>query len=186
MQMGDNTAHVYDPNMIKHKQHFLYPGTVFARMEPHHITTVLGSCIAVCLWDQKRRIGGMNHFLLPEQIGDDVLTPRYGDIAISHLLQRMLNLGSKREDLVAKMFGGAAVLQIVTPNLSVGSRNIQMAYDILKQEKIRVISKDVGGSSGRKIMFNTYTGTVRVKTLQETVFVENYRMSPQEKGDRQK
>lgn len=174
----NNAVFKYDSDGRSYKEHFLYPGTVFVKLEPHHITTVLGSCIAVCLWDQKRRVGGMNHFLLPQSNERDELTPRYGDVAISYLLQRMLNSGSKKDNLIAKIFGGATVLQMVAPNISVGGRNIQIASDMLKQKKIRVISQDVGGNYGRKIMFNTYTGAVRVKKLQRTAFVVNTPIFP--------
>lgn len=169
--LNNNAAYKDDSDAKNYKQHFLYPGTIVIKSEPHQITTVLGSCIAVCLWDQERRMGGMNHYLLPQNGLNDCLTPRYGNIAISHLLQRILNSGGKKKNLVAKIFGGATVLQNAASNISVGSRNIQIAYDILKWEKIKLISQDVGGHFGRKIMFNTLTGAVWVKRLQGNSFL---------------
>ena len=87
-------------------KHFLFPGTIFADPGEFQISTVLGSCVALCLWDSVAKIGGMNHYMLPFWNGEGLATPKYGNIAIEKLLSRMLRLGCRKENLVAKIFGG--------------------------------------------------------------------------------
>ncbi len=151
----------------KNKRKFLKAGEVFISQEGYEITTILGSCVSVCLWDTKLGIGGMNHYLLPLWNGEGLSSPRYGNIAIKKLIQKMESLGCRRKDLVAKVFGGASVLQHGGKGyLEVGQRNIVIAKDMLKEEKIRVISSDVDGELGRKIIFDTADGGVMVKMVQ--------------------
>lgn len=145
--------------------HFLHPGAIFTDRNEYHITTVLGSCIAVCLWDPMLKTGGMNHYMLPLWNGEGLASPRYGNIAIQKLIEKMLRLGSKKQNLKAKIFGGAAVLNSSSSLLSVGARNILVAEDLLLQEKIPIVSQDVGGELGRKIQFNTTTGGILLKKI---------------------
>lgn len=149
--------------------HYLLPGNIFAHADPHIVTTVLGSCVSVCLWDQIRRIGGINHYMLPLWNGDGLASPKYGNIAIEKLLEKMLNLGSLKGNLKAKIFGGGVVLKISNGVLNVGERNIILAQDMLRQEGIPIISSDVGGQTGRKILFNTLTGGVLMKKLNRQI-----------------
>lgn len=144
---------------------FLYAGTIFARQGRHTVVTVLGSCISVCLWDPRLRIGGINHFMLPLWNGEGLPSPRYGNIAIEKLIDRMVRLGSFRKGLKAKVFGGASTARNSKGLLSVGDRNIITAEDLLREEGIPIISADVGGSNGRKLIFDTETGSVLVKKL---------------------
>lgn len=146
--------------------HFLYPGTLFAQKQDCMITTILGSCISVCIWDRVMRLGGMNHFLLPLWNGDGLQTPKYGNIAILLLIERVLGLGGKRDNLVAKVFGGANVLDGAKGLFNIGERNIMIAEDMLQENRISVVGRDVGGSSGRKVLFRTETGEVLVKKMQ--------------------
>jgi len=88
---------------------FLPPGAICCPAEPAVVSTILGSCVAVCLWDGRRQLGGMNHFLLP-RCGQSQPSPRYGDVAVSRLLAALERLGCRPADLRAKLFGGAAVL----------------------------------------------------------------------------
>lgn len=143
--------------------HFLYPGMLFVQNQDCVITTILGSCVSVCIWDPALRIGGMNHFLLPLWNGEGLPTPKYGNIAIPLLFERLLGLGSKKNNLVAKVFGGANVLEGLKGILNVGERNIMIAEDILLESKVSVLSRDVGGSVGRKVLFKTESGDVLVK-----------------------
>jgi len=145
------------------KSYYLYPGGLFAAPEPHRVTTVLGSCVAVCLWDPLRRIGGINHYLLPLWNGEGLPTPRYGNIAIDALLERMLTLGAARSGLQAKVFGGAAMWENSNGLLAVGERNIALARRQLERQGIPVVAADVGGDSGRKIIFETATGSVLLR-----------------------
>ncbi|MBI1912710.1 MAG: chemotaxis protein CheD [Deltaproteobacteria bacterium] len=129
------------------------------------ITTVLGSCISVCLWDYTLKIGGMNHYLLPFWNGEGLQTPKYGNIAIPLLIERMIGFGCKKENLIAKVFGGAGMLESASGFLNVGERNIALASHILSDEKIPVLSSDTGGQFGRKIMFMVESGEVFVKKI---------------------
>lgn len=149
--------------------HYLYPGMMFAKNGQYIITTILGSCVSICLWDPILRIGGMNHFLLPLWNGEGLPTPRYGNVAIAMLIANMVSLGSRRETLKAKIFGGASVLESVGGLLEVGSRNITLAEETLQTENIGVLGYDVGGTVGRKIIFFTESGDVFVKKFEKKV-----------------
>jgi len=145
------------------KKFYLYPGGLFAEVEPHRVTTVLGSCVAVCLWDPLRRIGGINHYLLPLWNGEGLPTPRYGNIAIDALVERMLALGADRSSLQAKVFGGAAMWENSHGLLAVGERNIALARTLLERHRIPIVGVDVGGDTGRKIIFETAAGSVLLR-----------------------
>jgi chemotaxis protein CheD len=145
--------------------HYLLPGMLFAQDGKFVLSTVLGSCVSVCLWDRAQKIGGMNHYLLPLWNGEGLYSPKYGNIAIPMLITKMLALGCKKENLVAKYFGGGGLLDISTSFLNVGERNIDIAVDILKGEKIAIASRDIGGAHGRKVIFHTDSGDVFLKKL---------------------
>jgi chemotaxis protein CheD len=143
-------------------KHFLFPGTIFAEPLEYQISTVLGSCVAVCLWDQVTRRGGMNHIMLPLWNGEGLATPKYGNIAMEKLLAKVLFIGCRREYLVAKVFGGANVSGTGLELFMIGDRNITLAFQMLDEFGIPVVAKDVGGRVGRKIIMNSETGTVLV------------------------
>lgn len=143
---------------------YLYPGNLFAHKDSHRVTTVLGSCIAVCLWDPVLKIGGINHYLLPFWNGEGLPSPRYGNIAIKELVRKMQKLGSHPQHLVAKLFGGAS-LNNANGFLNIGGRNIMLAEDMLAGEGIGIIGKDVGGDRGRKLLYYTDSGLARVKKV---------------------
>ena len=138
--------------------HFLYPGTLFASKNSYQIITILGSCVAVCLWDSVQEIGGMNHFLLPLWNGHGLASPKYGNIAIEKLIDKMISIGSKKRNLQAKIFGGSNVLSL--SQFFVGKRNIEIAKELLEENSILIVGQSVGGELGRKIYFNTQTGRV--------------------------
>lgn len=138
---------------------------LFAESGDYSVTTVLGSCVSVCLWDPAARIGGINHYLLPLWNGDGLRTPKYGNIAIPMLVEKLLQAGCARANLKAKVFGGASVLENSSGLLNVGERNIRFAEGALEEERIPVIGKDTGGTTGRKLLFLTGTGDVYVRKL---------------------
>ncbi|MBF0158909.1 MAG: chemotaxis protein CheD [Magnetococcales bacterium] len=141
----------------------LLPGGLFARDADCIITTVLGSCVAVCLWDPQRRRGGMNHYKLPLWNGDGLPSPKFGNIATCKLLELMLEMHCHQESLQAKIFGGAAVFQNACNLLNVGQRNIDIARKVLAEHNIPIVASDVGGSCSRKLKFNTTEGSVLVR-----------------------
>ena len=149
--------------------HYLLAGSIFAPEERHIVTTVLGSCVSVCLWDPVRLQGGINHFMLPFWNGEGLASPKYGNIAIAKLIDRMLDLGSDRRNLRAKVFGGGVVLNVTNPFMNIGERNVQLAEDLLAAENIPVLSADTGGRVGRKLIFNTESGVVLVKKLSNQI-----------------
>ena len=146
-------------------KHMLYPATVFVDSVPTLVSTILGSCVSVCLYDTKLMHGSINHYILPYWNGHDESTMKYGNLSIIKILEELLKLGSKYEDIVAKVYGGAAIIVDIPTNFHIGERNIKIAVEILNELKIPVIASNVGGNSGRKIVFNTYTGEVVCETI---------------------
>lgn len=128
--------------------------------QPLWVSTVLGSCVAVCIYDQKRQIGGMNHFMLPLWNGEGLESPRYGNIAIPRLIQNLLAQNCQIENLVAKIFGGGNVLGESVSLFKVGERNVILAEQLLADNNIPVVAASTGGDRGRRILFNTVSGEV--------------------------
>jgi chemotaxis protein CheD len=145
---------------------YLHAGQIFASADPYCVSTVLGSCVAVCLWDSALRMGAMNHFLLPYPCSEKEKSLRFGNVATKALVEKMMSLGSRRKDLLAKVFGGACVLDIFKKKeMHLGARNIEVALESLEKESIAVISMDVAGNRGRKLIFYTDTGRALTRNL---------------------
>ena len=147
---------------------YLQPGQLHVADSPTVITTILASCVAVCLFDARRRIGGMNHFLLPKALGIDTAPARFGASATQLLLEQMLARGCRMRDLQAKLFGGATVLGAVPgtrDRIPLGDSNVRCAFELLDQAHIPVVASDVGGTRGRKIIFHTDDGSAFMKWL---------------------
>jgi chemotaxis protein CheD len=149
--------------------HFQYdavkvlPGEYFVSSDEIMIMTVLGSCIAACIWDTRVRAGGMNHFMLPDgETGDGM--GRYGSYAMELLINQLLKAGARRETLQAKVFGGAQVMAGFT-SLNVGERNTRFVLDYLATERIPVVSQDVLDIHPRKVCFFPTSGKALVKRL---------------------
>ena len=140
------------------------PGEYFVYDEDILIMTTLGSCIAACLWDRNARVGGLNHFMLPEGSGDD---GRYGSYAMELLINEMLKRGASRHSLEAKVFGGGQVIAGMD-SMNVGARNTTFVLDYLKTEHIPVVSKDVLDIYPRKVCFLPASGKAMVKRLAPT------------------
>ncbi|MGD1889835.1 MAG: chemotaxis protein CheD [Cyclobacteriaceae bacterium] len=104
----------------------------------------------------------MNHFMLPVWKDEGLATPKYGNIAIPRLIDEMLALGANKNNLVAKVFGGANSL-MESYVYKVGERNIQIAFELLKHHEIPVIKSDIGGKRGRRIMMNSGTHKIFLK-----------------------
>jgi len=151
------------PEASPRQSQYLFPGGLFVHSQPHFVTTILGSCVAVCLWDRVAKAGGINHFMLPLWNGRGLSTPRYGNIAIASLIDEMLSLGSYKDHLVAKIFGGASMKGEGTGVMAIGERNISLARDLLHQHDIPILRSDVGGVVARKIIYNTASGNVLLR-----------------------
>jgi chemotaxis protein CheD len=159
----DTTNNIYAAKLL--------PGEFYVTMNGELITTVLGSCVSACIRDTKTGIGGMNHFMLPTDLGHNGKswrnTPvnaqtRYGNIAMERLINVILAGGCKRHNLEIKLFGGGKVLQIDT---DIGVKNIDFVKRYLNTEGFVITAEDVGGSRPRKIQYFPNTGKVRVKSL---------------------
>jgi chemotaxis protein CheD len=160
---GEASFFFWDAN-FKNDAVKVLPGEFFVSDEDMLIVTTLGSCIAACLWDRERRIGGMNHFMLPEGQGD---SGRYGSYAMELLINQLMKRGASRSSLEAKVFGGGAVIASMT-SLNVGERNTQFVIDYLSTERIPIVSKDVLDVCARKVCLLPASGKVLMKRLAPT------------------
>ena len=157
-------------DLIVPDSHFLHAGQVFVSAGAKSIVLILGSCVGVCIWDEKNSIGGATHFLLPNWDGTGVASPRYGNVAISTLLQKLLEAGADRAQLRAKIFGGGCLFhsmrdQTAKKEMHLGSRNVEIALETLAKARIPVVSSVVGVDRGQRILFHTDTGEADIRVL---------------------
>ena len=145
-------------NSLIKKNYFLESGFIFVATKPTIISTVLGSCVSVCIYDRKRKAGGMNHFKLPFINEKGKTTACYGNVATQVLIRMMLDGRSKIKHLEAQIYGGAYNPKVSPKDF--GHENVMVARKVLDRKKIRVVSEDVGGQKGRKIVFNTSTNEI--------------------------
>jgi len=147
------------PILGERQRAYLLPGQLHASAEPCQIKTILGSCVAICLWDKRRGAGGMNHFLLPASREGQPASLRFADEATRALLEQLRALGCRPPNLRAKIFGGAALFQTRERyGASLGAKNVEAALRLMKEAGIPVIAQETGGSMGRKVIFNTDDG----------------------------
>jgi chemotaxis protein CheD len=149
------------------------PGEYYVTRTAEVVTTVLGSCIAACIRDPSVGVGGMNHFLLPEDGGHTTgnrwldsehgLATRYGSYAMENLINSLLKLGAARARLEIKLFGAGRILAAAT---DIGARNIDFVHDYLRTEGLRAVAEDLGGIYPRRVAYFPDTGKVRVRRLQ--------------------
>jgi chemotaxis protein CheD len=145
----------------------LIVGEVFASAEDVEVSTVVGSCIAVCLFDPVARCGGMNHFLLPVvESASKPASASYGDIAMRVLLDAMQRCGAQRAHLQAKVFGAANALRFATADITVGERNLAFVIGYLKEQRIPLLASRVGGRQGINVHFFCRTGQAYVRTVE--------------------
>ena len=152
----------------------ILPGEFYVSTAGEMVVTVLGSCIAACVRDKVRGIGGMNHFMLPEQNeyssdvwggNPDTTASRYGNWAMEFLINEILKRGGRKENLEVKLFGGGQMIASMT---DIGQRNILFAYNYLASEGLKVAAADVGDVFARKVLYFPDTGSVKVRRIRET------------------
>jgi chemotaxis protein CheD len=160
---GEASFFFYDAH-FKNDAVKILPGEYFVHDEDMLIMTTLGSCIAACLYDRNAKIGGMNHFMLPDGAGD---SGRYGSYAMELLINEMMKRGAQRMTMEAKVFGGGQVVSGMT-TMNVGERNTNFVMDYLKTERIPIVSKDVLDVYPRKVCFLPGSGKAMVKRLAPT------------------
>jgi len=170
---------------------YLHAGHLFVSGTPCRVSTILGSCVSVALFDPVAQVGGLNHFLLPQGPEHTAPSARFGMVAVPWLIEALLAAGAQRRALQAKVFGGACVLRafrssepspqanggagsaslgsISLPALraggSLGQKNVQVAKALLKAEGIPIVAEDVDGERGRKLIFQTHDGAAWVRSL---------------------
>lgn len=164
---------VLAPNLY-YDRHFemdavkILPGEYYVSNRNLLMVTVLGSCVAACVRDPETGIGGINHFMLPDDKRDEDhrvgSAMRYGDYAMEILINQLLKLGAKRKSLEAKVFGGGNVLPGFKNNM-VGERNAAFVIDYLNTEGIQVAARDLLGSHPRKVYYFPTSGRVLVRKL---------------------
>lgn len=150
----------------------IHIGGLYVTQESVVISTVLGSCVAVCLYDPLKQIGGMNHILMPgnPDMKHFDSAARYGVNAMEQLINRIMAIGGCRFHLIAKIFGGAHLFPTISEENGIGQKNADFVLDFLKMENIRIVSSDLGGHASRKILFHTDTGDVYVKRISSTFY----------------
>lgn len=146
---------------------YLHPGQVVVRDTPAAVTTILGSCVTVLLYDERRGVGGVNHFLLPHWAGTGVENARFGAAAMRQLIGGVRALGGRAPDLRAKVFGGACVLEAFgrADGEHLGTRNVRVAMEALRAEGIPVLAEDTGGRRGRRLLLTTDDGAALVRLI---------------------
>lgn len=159
---GPTAVRAPDPG--NRAQVYLHAGQLLAVSTPTAITTVLGSCVAVCLYDPVAKVGGMNHFLLPLHVQRE-RSPRFGTVAVPQLVEAVVRAGASRHALLAKVFGGASVIAALAHGRRLGDENVRLALRLLDEAGVPVLDSDVGGSRGRKVVFFADEGTAWVRQL---------------------
>ncbi len=157
-----------------HVDRFLEPGELIASATPLAVKTILGSCIAVCLWDPVAKIGGVNHYLLPHPCRPQDSGNRFGVMAIPALLQEIAGLGGAPGRLVASVIGGGCPMGALHTAF-VGRQNRDIAIETLERLHVRIRREDTGGHHGRKLLFNTGSGQLivrRVRGMHERLALE--------------
>lgn len=157
---GEASFFFYDA-FFKNDAVKILPGEYFVYREDILIMTTLGSCIAACLWDREAKVGGMNHFMLPD---GDAGTGRYGSFAMELLINELMKQGATRATMEAKVFGGGQVIDGMN-TMNIGERNTDFVVDYLKTERIPIMAKDVQGPYPRKVCFLPASGKAMVKRL---------------------
>ncbi len=147
----------------------IHPGEYYTSKDDVIIATVLGSCVSVAFWDQRLKLGGINHFMLPGVLDDEDMiksrNAKYGMFAIELLYNELLKAGSRKPDIIAKVFGGASVLRLATGPTKIPRDNVDFAVAYLRKENIPIVANDTGGILPRKIFFFAQTGKVLLKRI---------------------
>jgi chemotaxis protein CheD len=157
--------------------HFLTMSQILVAADPAEIKTVVGSCIALCLWDRRTKIGGMAHIVLPERNGDtNADEGKYADTAVSCLVSRMAARGAEPRNFMAACVGGASMFHPSRiSSCAVGTKNALSVRAQLEKLKIPIAMEDVGGFSGRKVAFYCSDGKLEVTVLNRKTFFYNLR-----------
>ncbi len=135
------------------------------------LTTIVGSCVACCLFDEKNKVIGMAHIMLPNSnnnVSNDNnnLKAKYADTAIKNLIHELAKYGADTNNLKAKIVGGASIFTNENDEdmFNIGRKNIDKVKELLKQYNIQIVAEDIGGKNGRSVTFDPCTLNIKVKT----------------------
>ena len=145
------------------KKKIIISEEIFISEEQIEITTMLGSSVAITIYDRVLKNGGLLHFLEPNWNGIGIQSCKYGDVGTSEIIQMFLKNGSLKENLIANIIGGATIGKFDIEILPIGIRNVQSAKRVLDKEDIAVDIVEVGKEVGRYLSFNSETGEVKIK-----------------------
>ena len=135
---------------------------------PDILRTVLGSCVGICIYDSQKKIGGLSHIMLPDKKRDSASYLKYANTAIPFMLEEMEKLGSKKENMVAKIVGGATMFKLNGTSImsEIGRNNITRVREILGEIRVNIVAEDVGGDYGRTVDFYTDSGEVKIRSME--------------------
>jgi len=164
-EFGEDTAAVAGPPATWGASVYLQPGELHVGQTPCTLTTIVGSCVAVCMHDSDAQVGGANHYLLPYNLNSgDAL--RYGAVSIPRLVDELVRRGARKSRLEAKVFGGACMLMTArTRAQHLGAQNVRLAQRLLAEHGIPIVAQDVEGDRARRIFYRTDSGAVWLKRL---------------------
>ncbi len=154
------------------KLNIIHPGEIYVSTEDELIGTLLGSCVAVCLHDEIKKIGGMNHYMLPGRMtksevpGED--HSKYGIASINNMLREMMNKGAVKKNITARIFGGGSVIKSLASidrKSMIPADNVRVARLMMEMEDIPIVGMDVGSDYTRKIIFDVSTGRVYLRKI---------------------
>lgn len=172
-EIGGNTDNVdkhydkaSDMTVVK-----VYSGDCYITDKPKEMmVTILGSCVSACIRDPIAKIGGMNHFLLPDSKSEPFSSTRYGAFAMEKLINEILKRGGQRHRLEVKVFGGGNVIE---SSARIGEKNVEFIKSYLKNEGIPIAMSDLGGTAPRRIHYYPDTGKVMMRKIEKKEDVEN-------------
>ena len=153
------------PDPAMQELNYLHPGQMCFCCRPSRVETVLGSCVAVTMWNARLQIGCICHAVLPLRASRKSDPLKYVDSSIHSMLRHFEQHASLRSEIEVKLFGGAGMREIRAARASVGRQNIEAALAVLRQEGLAVRTSDVGGTEGRKLRFYSASGEVFVKRI---------------------
>lgn len=150
---------------------FLLPGEYLISKKPHEVTTLLGSCIAVCLYSKKAKFGGVNHYMLPTSSSSEK-SGKYGDYSIQTIVNFLQRGAGTLQGAEAMIFGGAAVVGAIRSGANIGEKNIELARKMLAEYKIPITQAHVGGNTGMKIKYQTWNNTIEWRYIERSQFAD--------------
>lgn len=138
------------------------------------VTRALGSCVAVCLYQKGKKMGGLCHIILPDSSivrTDDYNPAKFADTGIRTMIEAMIRIGGQKEQFEAKVIGGASMFTNFSESLNIGAKNTNAAISILNQLNIPIVAKDTGEDFGRNVVFKLDTGAIEVSSFKRDMLM---------------